>query len=167
MAFAIFAVTYVFIAGVRVPWIKLDRTGGAMVGAILMVVTGAVLPSEVMGHSEDPSQRAIDGDTIVLLLGMMMLGSYLSEAAFFRTAAFHAVRVARTPRTLLVAVSVVSAVMSAFLVNDTVCLMLTPLVLAVVAESKLPPLPYLLALCMSSNAGSAATFTGNPQNMLL
>ncbi|MDQ3263061.1 MAG: SLC13 family permease [Myxococcota bacterium] len=159
MAIAIFALTYLFIAGVRVPWVKLDRTGGALLGAVLMVVTGAVLPEQVM--------EAIDGGTIVLLLGMMMLASYLSEAAFFRAAAYHAVRVARTPRTLLVAVSAVSAVMSAFLVNDTVCLMLTPLVLAVVAESRLPPLPYLLALCMSSNAGSAATFTGNPQNMLI
>ncbi len=159
MAFAIFALTYLFIAGVRVPWVKLDRTGGALLGAVLMVVTGAVRPEQVM--------EAIDGGTIVLLLGMMMLASYLSEAAFFRSAAYHAVRVARTPRTLLVAVASVSAVMSAFLVNDTVCLMLTPLVLAVVVESRLPPLPYLLALCMSSNAGSAATFTGNPQNMLI
>lgn len=159
MAFAIFALTYLFIAGVRVPWAKLDRTGGALLGAVLMVVTGAVRPEQVM--------EAIDGGTIVLLLGMMMLASYLSEAAFFRSAAYHAVRVAKTPRTLLVAVASVSAVMSAFLVNDTVCLMLTPLVLAVVVESRLPPLPYLLALCMSSNAGSAATFTGNPQNMLI
>lgn len=167
MALAIFLLTYVFIAGVRLPWVRLDRTGGALVGAVLMVVLGLVSPAEVFGHSDDVSRHAIDGDTIILLLGMMMLGSYLSEAAFFRTAAYYAVQIAHTPRSLLVAVSVVSAVMSAFLVNDTICLMLTPLVLAVVAESKLPPLPYLLALCMSSNAGSAATFTGNPQNMLL
>lgn len=167
MAITIFALTYLFIAGVKLPFVRLDRTGGALVGAVLMVVTGVVTPSEVLGHSADETQQAINGDTIVLLLGMMMLASYLSEAAFFRTAAYHAVRLARTPRMLLVAISVISGVLSALLVNDTICLMLTPLVLAVVDEADLPPLPYLLALCMSSNAGSVATFTGNPQNMII
>ena len=60
---------------------------------------------------------------------MMMLASYLTEAAFFRTAGYYALRIAHTPRMLLVAVAVISALLSAFLVNDTVCLMLTPLVL--------------------------------------
>jgi Na+/H+ antiporter NhaD/arsenite permease-like protein len=66
-----------------------------------------------------------------------------------------------------VAVTGISALLSAFLVNDTVCLMLTPLVLAVVEDARLPPVPYLLAVCMGSNSGSVATFTGNPQNMLI
>jgi Na+/H+ antiporter NhaD/arsenite permease-like protein len=98
---------------------------------------------------------------------MMLLASYLTHAAFFRAAGYWAVRLAKTPRMLLVAVAVVSAALSAFLVNDTVCLMLTPLVLAVTDDAKLPPTPYLLGVCMASNAGSAATFTGNPQNMLI
>ncbi len=167
MALAIFLFTYLFIAGTRLPFVKLDRPGGALLGAVLMVVAGVVTPAEVFGHSDDPTRWAIDFDTLVLLLGMMMLASYLTEAAFFRTAGYYAVRLARTPRMLLVAVAAISAVLSAFLVNDTVCLMLTPLVLAAVADAKLPPVPYLLAVCMASNAGSAATFTGNPQNMLI
>jgi len=167
LAFAIFAVTYLLIAGVKLPFVRLDRTGGALLGAILMILLGVVTPAEALSHSGDPARRAVDGDTLILLLGMMMLASYLSEAAFFRAAAYHAVKLAGTPRTLLVAISGVSAVLSALLVNDTICVMLTPLVLAAVDEAELPPLPYLLALCMSSNAGSVATFTGNPQNMLI
>jgi Na+/H+ antiporter NhaD/arsenite permease-like protein len=109
----------------------------------------------------------VDLDTIILLLGMMLLAAYLAQAAFFRTAGAYTVRLAHTPRLLLAAVTGISAVLSAFLVNDTVCLMLTPLVLAVVEDARLPPVPYLLAVCMGSNSGSVATFTGNPQNMLI
>jgi Na+/H+ antiporter NhaD/arsenite permease-like protein len=167
VALGIFLFTYLFLAGGRAPYSKLDRPGGALLGAVLMVITGVVTPAEVFNHSADPTRHAIDLDTIVLLLGMMILASALTEAAFFRLVGYHAVRLARTPRTLLVAVASVSALLSAFLVNDTICLMLTPLVLAVVEEAELPPLPFLLAVCMASNAGSAATFTGNPQNMLI
>jgi Na+/H+ antiporter NhaD/arsenite permease-like protein len=167
VALAIFLLTYVFIAGARLPFLKLDRPGGALLGAVLMVVLGVVTPAEVFNHSEDPARHAVDLDTIILLLGMMLLAAYLAQAAFFRTAGAYTVRLAHTPRLLLAAVTGISAVLSAFLVNDTVCLMLTPLVLAVVEDARLPPMPYLLAVCMGSNSGSVATFTGNPQNMLI
>jgi Na+/H+ antiporter NhaD/arsenite permease-like protein len=60
-----------------------------------------------------------------------------------------------------------SGVLSALLVNDTVCLMLTPLVVAVIVRGRLPLPPYLLALAMSANLGSVATLVGNPQNMII
>ena len=167
MALAIFLFTYVFIAGIRLPFPRLDRPGGALVGAVLMVVAGVVAPSEVFNYSSDPARHAVDMDTLVLLLGMMLLADYLSQAAFFRAAGAWALRKAHTPRLLLVAVACTSAFLSAFLVNDTICLMLTPLVLVVVEDARLPPIPYLLAVCMASNSGSVATFTGNPQNMLI
>ncbi|WP_257445973.1 ArsB/NhaD family transporter [Archangium lipolyticum] len=167
MALAIFLFTYVFIAGIRLPYPKLDRPGGALVGAVLMVVAGIVAPAEVFNYSSDPARHAVDMDTLVLLLGMMLLADYLSQAAFFRAAGAWALRKAHTPRLLLVAVACISAFLSAFLVNDTICLMLTPLVLVVVEQARLPPIPYLLAVCMASNSGSVATFTGNPQNMLI
>ncbi|HZI08980.1 MAG TPA: SLC13 family permease, partial [Myxococcus sp.] len=113
MALAIFLFTYVFIAGARLPFLKLDRPGGALLGAVLMVVLGVVTPAEVFNHSENPDRHAIDADTIVLLLGMMLLAAYLSQAAFFRTAGAWAVRKAHTPRLLLVAVTFISAVLSA------------------------------------------------------
>ncbi|WP_434391429.1 SLC13 family permease [Melittangium boletus] len=167
MALAIFLFTYVFIAGIRLPFPRLDRPGGALVGAVLMVVAGVVTPHEVFNYSDDPERHAVDMDTLVLLLGMMLLADYLARASFFRAAGAFALQKAHTPRLLLVAVAATSAFLSAFLVNDTVCLMLTPLVLVVVEEARLPPIPYLLAVCMASNAGSVATFTGNPQNMLI
>jgi len=52
-------------------------------------------------------------------------------------------------------------------VNDTICLMLTPLVIAVIRRGKLPLLPYLIALATSANIGSVATLVGNPQNMII
>ncbi len=159
MALVVFLLTYVFLAGFKLPWIKLDRTGAALVGAAAMVGLGIIPPSEVA--------QAIDVDTIVLLLGMMLLAAYLTRAAFFRATAYYVLRHSKTPRGLLFALVMISGVLSAFLVNDTVCLMLTPLVLMLVKSADLPPLPYLLGLCMASNAGSAATFTGNPQNMII
>ncbi len=159
MALAIFLLTYVFLAGFKLPYVKLDRTGAALAGAALMVALGVIEPDKV--------GAAIDGDTLVLLLGMMLLSAYLTRAAFFRACAYYVLRLSRTPRGLLLALVIISGALSAFLVNDTVCLMLTPLVLMLVRSAQLPPLPYLLALCMAANAGSAATFTGNPQNMII
>lgn len=60
-----------------------------------------------------------------------------------------------------------AGVLSALLVNDTICLMLTPLVVAVMVRGQLPLPPYLLALAMSANLGSVATLVGNPQNMII
>jgi Na+/H+ antiporter NhaD/arsenite permease-like protein len=130
-----------------------------LVGASAMVLLGVLAPASAIA--------AIDFDTLILLLGMMLLSAYLTRAGFFRSSAFWVLRLARTPKVLLIALGAVSALLSAFLVNDTVCLMLTPLVLALVDRAQLPPTPYLLTLCMASNAGSVATFTGNPQNMLI
>lgn len=159
MALAIFAFTYLFIAGSRVPGLSIDRPGGALLGAAAMVAAKVVLPSEV--------KDAVDVDTIVLLLGMMMLSHYLTLAGFFERAAHAVLHLAHAPGSLLWALIFISAALSAFLVNDTVCLMLTPLVLAITEKAALKPAPYLLALCMAANAGSSATFTGNPQNMLI
>jgi Na+/H+ antiporter NhaD/arsenite permease-like protein len=159
VALAVFLLTYVFLAGFKLPWITLDRTGAAVIGASAMVALGVIKPDEI--------SSAVDVDTLVLLLGMMLLAAYLTRAGFFRATAYWVLRHSKTPRGLLLALVVISGLLSAFLVNDTVCLMLTPLVLVLVKRAALPPLPYLLGLCMASNAGSSATFTGNPQNMII
>jgi Na+/H+ antiporter NhaD/arsenite permease-like protein len=67
----------------------------------------------------------------------------------------------------LLYVTLTSGILSALLVNDTICLMLTPLVVAVIRRGKLPLLPYLIALATSANIGSVATLVGNPQNMII
>jgi len=159
VAIAIFAVTYLAVAAGRLPWLSLDRPSAALLGAVFMVAARVLSPADAGG--------AVNGDTLGLLLGTMILSAYLGEAGFFRWASGRILRAVRGPRALLWAVVFTSGVLSALLVNDTVCLMMTPLVLALVDGAELPPLPYLLALAFGANAGSVATLTGNPQNMIV
>ena len=158
-AIAIFVMTYLVVAIGRLPGFWLDRAGAALVGASLMVAVGA-LPLE-----EAP--KAIDFDTIILLLGVMIVVANLRLSGFFRLVNGWVVTRARYPIVLLTAVILVSGVLSAFLVNDTICLVLTPLVLDLVTHLRRTPVPYLLAIAMASNIGSTATITGNPQNMII
>jgi Na+/H+ antiporter NhaD/arsenite permease-like protein len=158
-AIAIFAITYLVVAIGRLPGFRLDRAGAALVGASLMVAVGA-LPLE-----EAP--KAIDFDTIILLLGVMIVVANLRLSGFFRLVTGWVVTRAQYPIVLLASIVLVSGIFSAFLVNDTVCLVLTPLVLDLVTRLRRNPVPYLLAIAMASNIGSTATITGNPQNMII
>jgi Na+/H+ antiporter NhaD/arsenite permease-like protein len=155
----IFAATYLVVALGRPPVGRLDRTGAALLGASLMVASGTLSLSE--------AYAAIDFDTITLLLGMMIIVANLRLSGFFGLATELVARHARRPLWLLAGVILVSGVLSAFLVNDTVCLMLTPLIIDVARRLNRKPVPYLLALAMASNIGSTATITGNPQNMMI
>jgi Na+/H+ antiporter NhaD/arsenite permease-like protein len=155
----VFALTYLLIASRSFRLLPIGRPAGAMVGAVLMVAAGALTPHE--------SYAAIDGDTIVLLLGSMLLTAYLEDAGLFAWVAGVLVARCRTPWRLLVAIAVSSAVLSALFVNDTVCVFMTPLVVTIGREARLPLGPYLVALATSANIGSAATLVGNPQNMII
>jgi Na+/H+ antiporter NhaD/arsenite permease-like protein len=158
-AVAVFALTYLAIAAGRFPWLSVDRPAAALLGAVLMVATRVLTPGE--------AGAAVNGETLGLLLGMMILAAYLAEAGFFRWASWRVIRAAGTPRALLWGLTLTAGALSAFLVNDTVCLMMTPLVVRLVDDADLPPLPFLLAVAFGSNAGSVATLTGNPQNMIV
>jgi Na+/H+ antiporter NhaD/arsenite permease-like protein len=158
-AITIFAMTYLVVAIGRLPGFRLDRAGAALVGASLMVAAGA-LPL-------DEAPKAIDFDTIILLLGVMIVVANLRLSGFFRLVNGWVVTCARYPIALLAAIVIVSGVLSAFLVNDTVCLVLTLLVLDLVTRLRRHPVPYLLGIAMASNIGSTATITGNPQNMII
>lgn len=159
VAVVIFAATYLLISGRRLKILPLNRPAAALLGAVLMVATGVMTP--------DQAYRAVDYNTLVLLLGMSLLSAYLDLAGFFGWTADWVLRVSGTPVRLLLYLMLTSGVLSALLVNDTVCLMLTPLVVRVVVRGGLPLPPYLLALAMSANLGSVATLVGNPQNMLI
>jgi Na+/H+ antiporter NhaD/arsenite permease-like protein len=159
-ALIIFVVTYVVLAGARLPGLKLDRPGAALAGAVAMVCCKVLTPAQVWFE-------AISWDTIGLLLGMMIVCSAMEQAGLFGWVAYAALKRAHGRRTLLAAVVGVVGLLSALLVNDTVCVMCTPLVLALVEAAGLPALPYLLGVCFAANAGSVATLTGNPQNMLI
>lgn len=155
----VFAFTYLVIASRQLRWVKLDRPAGAMVGAVAMVLVGAL--------SLEDALHAIDLHVVVLLFGVLLIAAYLHEAQFFRLAAYLVLTRARTARTLLWALTFVAGGLSALLLNDTVCVVMTPLVMAVVVEAKLPPLPYLLALATASNIGGVVSLSGNPQNMIV
>jgi len=155
----VFLVTYLLVAARRVAWLPVGRVAGALLGAAVMVAIGALTPAQ--------SFAAIDHDTILLLFGMMLLIVYLERGGLFARVVAGALTLARTPGQLLVLVSLLSGVLSAFLVNDAVCLLLTPIVVALGLRAGLPLAPYLLAICTSANIGSAATLVGNPQNMII
>ena len=158
-AILIFAATYFVIAVGRMPGYRIDRAGAALLGASLMVAVGVLDLRE--------AYAAIDGDTIALLLGMMIVVANLRLSGFFRLVTSWVVSRAHHPLVLLGGIVAVVGVLSAFLVNDAICLVMTPLVLDLVTRLKRNPVPYLLSVAMASNAGSVATITGNPQNMIL
>src|SRR5262245_55342262 len=158
-AIAIFVLTYALISGRRLKILPLNRPAAALLGAVLMVATGVMTPEE--------AYQAVDYDTLVLLLGMMIIAAYLYLAGFFDWAAEIILDRARSPETLFGMLMVAAAIFSALLVNDTVCLIMTPLVVAIVKRAQLPIFPYLLGLATSANVGSVATLVGNPQNMII
>ena len=159
LAIAIFALTYLLISCRGLRLLPLNRPATALLGTVLMVACGVLTPEQ--------AYRSVDYDTLVLLLGMMIISAYLFLAGFFDWAADWILLRAKTPQKLLAYLIFTSGTLSALLVNDTVCLMLTPLVVAVMIRGKLPLSPYLLALAMSANLGSMATLVGNPQNMII
>ena len=158
-AVVIFVATYVVMAIGRLPGYRLDRAGAALLGASLMVAFGVLSLPEAFA--------AIDMETIVLLLGMMIVVANLRLSGFFRLVNGWVVTRAGHPLVLLAAIVAVAGFMSAFLVNDAICLVMTPLVVELVTRLKRDPVPYLLGVAMASNAGSVATITGNPQNMII
>ena len=154
----IFFASYVVFALGKFPGLKIDRTGAAIIGAIAMVVFRVVAPEEAI--------RAVDFRTVVLLFAMMLVVGGLKLAGFFEWNAALILRRLK-PGMLLPAVILTCGVLSAFFVNDIVCLVMVPFVLTLTQKLRLPPMPFLLAVATSSNIGSVATITGNPQNMLI
>jgi Na+/H+ antiporter NhaD/arsenite permease-like protein len=159
LAAAIFIGAYAVIAFGRAPFFRIDRAGAAIVGAVLMVVTGVL--------SFEEAVASIDARTLVLLFSMMIIVAHIRLAGgialFARTVS---TRIAR-PSLLVASVVFSAGVLSALFVNDTVCVAFTPVGLDIAAVRGYPALPLLLALATGANIGSAATLTGNPQNMLI
>src|SRR6267378_2251668 len=155
----IFTATYLLIAVQRLPFVRLNRPAAGLLGAVAMVVF-RVLPLP-------DAYAAIDFDVLVFLLGLMLIVGYLEVGKFFEWAAEWILRRARTPERLLLGVVVGGGLLSALFVNDTVCLVTTPVLLAALGPLRVRPNPYLIGLAMGSNVGSVLSITGNPQNMLV
>src|SRR5271166_3409839 len=158
-ALVILVLTYVGVAAGRIPGLRLDRAGIAFLGGAAMIALGPLSLEEAF--------HAIDFDTIALLVGMMIVVAHLKVSGAFRALGSLAIEHAHAPFILLVTVTLLAGVLSAFLVNDAICLVMTPIVLQVVRALKRDPVPYLIAVATASNCGSVATITGNPQNMVI
>ncbi len=155
----IFAATYLLIAVQRLPFVHLNRPAASLLGAVAMVVCGVLTLPE--------AYAAIDFDVLVFLLGLMLIVGYLEVGGFFEWTAEWVLRRARTPGRLLFGVVVGGGLLSAFFVNDTICLMVTPVLLAALGPLRVRATPYLIGLAMGANVGSVLSITGNPQNMLV
>lgn len=159
VATIIFALTYIGIIFTKLPRLNIDRPTAAFVGAVAMLCFGVVNLQEAVSF--------IDFNTIFLLLGMMIMISVLKADGFFDAAASEILLFATSRFKLLVYTVFITGIASAFLVNDAVVLIFTPIIISVCTGSGLNPLPYLMAEILASNAGSLMTMTGNPQNMLI
>ncbi|HEX5409432.1 MAG TPA: SLC13 family permease [Gemmatimonadaceae bacterium] len=156
---AIFVATYGLIAVQQLPGVRLNRPAASLLGAVAMVVVGRLPVHD--------AYAAIDPDVIVFLLGVLLLTGYLELGGFFNWAAARIVGRTTSPRVLLAMIVATSGLLSALFLNDTICLVFTPLLIPALRALRLRPLPFLLGVAFAANVGSVATITGNPQNMLI
>ena len=161
LTWLIFLLTYAGLALGRVPGLRMDRAGIAFVGATLMLVTG------VLSLNDAVSPESIDFKTLFLLFGMMIVVGVLRLSGFFERLTGMALRRISAPRGLLAVTIGLSGLLSAFLINDVICVVLTPLVLHLARRMKFDPLPHLIGLATAANIGSTGTITGNPQNIYI
>lgn len=155
----IVAATIAGIAMGRWPLLRADRTTVTVIGAALLLAIGAISLEEAFA--------AVDLDTILLLFSMMVINGCLFLAGFFGAVSRRLVLVARSPAALLAVIILASGVLSALFLNDTIVLMLTPIVLETTLALRRNPVPYLLGVALAANVGSTATITGNPQNIII
>ena len=156
VAAIIFTVTYAVISLRRLPGIEVGMHTAALAGAALMLVFGIVSMSDTW-HS-------LNLDVLFLLLGMMLLVGSLDACGFFGIVANLLIHKVPNGRHLLARVMILSAVLSALMLNDAVVLLLTPAVIRCCKGMKANPIPYLIGVFVSANIGSCATIVGNPQN---
>jgi Na+/H+ antiporter NhaD/arsenite permease-like protein len=161
LTWIIFAATYAGLALGKVPGLRMDRAGIALVGATLMLITG------VLSLNQAVSPDSIDFKTLFLLFGMMIVVGVLRLSGFFELLVGVALRRIKTRKGLLAVTIGLSGGLSAFLINDVVCVALTPLVLHLARRMKFDPIPHLIGLATAANVGSTGTITGNPQNIFI
>jgi Na+/H+ antiporter NhaD/arsenite permease-like protein len=155
----IVTLTYIGIAlGEFQPW-RANRTTLTLIGVGALLIFRQITFEQIGGF--------LNLDTLVLLFGMMIVNANLQLAGFFRLAGSIILRWTNGPRSLLALVILLAGVLSALFLNDTICLMLTPLILDITLSARRNPIPYLIALATAANIGSVATLTGNPQNMII
>jgi Na+/H+ antiporter NhaD/arsenite permease-like protein len=156
---AIFVLTYVGMALGRVPGLKINRTGIALLGAIAIMLAS--------GSSSTQASQYVNWPTILLLFGFFVLSAQLRLSGFYGWIAEWISERINAPARFVAFIIVVTAVLSAFLNNDIVCFVLTPVVGAALVRKGRDPVPGLVALAIASNVGAAGTLIGNAQNILI
>src|SRR5262245_28081114 len=154
-----FALTYLGMALGRVPGLKIDRSGIALIAAVILVAAEAIPSKEIAEGVHFP--------TLLLMGGLMILSARVGTAGVYEAAAAWVTRQAGQPLRLLMLTIGVGGALSALLVNDIIVFAMTPLLSAAVSARRVDQRPFLLALAAASNIGSAATLIGNPQNILI
>jgi Na+/H+ antiporter NhaD/arsenite permease-like protein len=155
----VFLFTYAGMAAGRLPWLQVDRTGIALLGVIALLVTETV--------TVDDLGATIDTSTLVLLFALMIISAQFVSSGFLDLCAEWITNRRGGPAWLLAVTVAVCGGLTALLANDIVVLTMTPLLIAGARSRGLDPRPFVIALAGASNAGSAATVIGNPQNILI
>jgi len=155
----IFLIVYLGMILGGLPFLRLDRTGVALLGAIALISIDAL--------SLDQAVASIHLPTMALLFAFMVVSAQMRLGGFYDWVTHKLAGLALSPASLLAVLVAVSAALSAVFSNDIVCLAMAPLLVDACKRRGLAPVPFLLALACASNIGSAATLIGNPQNMLI
>ena len=155
----VFGVVYLGMILGGLPFLSLDRTGIALLGAIALIGAGAL--------SLEEAWEAVHVPTLILLFAFMVVSAQLRMGGFYTWVTHKTGHLPLSPPKLLAALIVIVAALSAVFSNDVICLAMAPVLIDVCLARRLNPIPYLLALACSANVGSALTLIGNPQNMLI
>jgi Na+/H+ antiporter NhaD/arsenite permease-like protein len=155
----VFGVVYAGMLLGGLPFLQLDRTGVALLGAIALLALGAVSPAE--------AAQAIHLPTLLLLFSFMVISAQMRLGGFYTRVTLGLADLRIAPPALLGGVIIVVGALSAVFSNDVICLAIAPVLADACLERRLDPVPYLLGLACAANVGSAATLIGNPQNMLV
>ena len=146
---AIFAVTYLGIAVGHIPGLKLNRVGIALLGAIGMVIFGGVSTADAISY--------INWPTICLLFGFFVISAQLRLSGFYDKVAGSLANQLENPARFLLLLMLVTGGLSAFLNHDIVCYAFAPITGIALLRKQINPVPFLIALTISSNIGAAAT----------
>src|SRR5690625_2997452 len=155
----IFVLVYLAMALGHLPGLKVDRTGAALIGAMLLMITGKISPAAAW--------QSVDFNTIGLLFGLMVVSAAFVAGGFYDWVAAKLGEAPVGPRALLGLMVAVSAGLSALLTNDVVMVAMIPVLCAITIARGLNPIPFLLGLTFAANVGSTATLIGSPRNMIL
>ncbi|WP_341678740.1 anion transporter [Niveibacterium sp. SC-1] len=155
----IFLTVYLGMVLGGLPFLQLDRTGVALLGAIALISINALSLEEAVA--------AIHLPTVILLFSFMVISAQMRLGGFYDWITLKLGTLSLSPPGLLAVLIAVIAALSAVFSNDIVCLAVAPVLIDACKQRKLAPVPFLLALACAANIGSAATLIGNPQNILI